>query len=102
MIIVNTTFHVPLQLKNALATWLRDVYGPSAVAAGHRAPRTARVLGGSCDDDGCSIAFQTEAATLAEAKRWHDGDANALRLEIARQLGPGKLAFFTTYLQTID
>lgn len=102
MIIVNTTFHIPLQLKNALAEWLRDVYGPSAISAGHKAPRTARVLGGNIDDEGCSIAFQTEADSLADAKKWHDGVACGLRIDFARRLGPGKLAFFTTYLQTID
>lgn len=102
MIIVNTTFHIPLPLKNALAAWLRDVYAPSALAAGHRSPRTARVLGGAGDDEGCSVAFQTEAPTLAEARKWHDGEAGRLRIELTRQLGPDKLAFFTTYLQTID
>lgn len=101
MIIVNTTFHIPLQLKNMLAGWLRDTYAPSALNCGLDAPRTARVLGGG-DDDSCSVAFQTQAPTLAIAKKWHDGEGQRLRQRLLQTLGADRVAFFTTYLQTID
>lgn len=101
MVITNTTFHVPAHYKPHLVTWLRDVYAKSATESGHSEPRIARVMGGG-EDDGMSIAFQTAASTLAEAKKWHDGPGQDLRFELVRALGSEKVAFFTTYLQVID
>lgn len=102
MIIVNTTFHVPLRLKNRLVEWLRSEYAPSALRGGHTQPRTARVIGGAPDDEGCSVAFETRAETLADARRWYDGEGHDLRAGLIHELGSDRVAFFTTYLQVLD
>ncbi|MEE1207251.1 MAG: DUF4286 family protein [Muribaculaceae bacterium] len=104
MIILNTTFHIHCALRNDLLTWLKEVYTPAAVESGLMSkPRTARVLGGKADDvDGCSIACQLEAESLATARRWHDSEGAKLRAEALRIFGTQKLAFFTTYLQVCE
>lgn len=99
MVLINTTFHVPLQLRNVLVTWLKEQYTESALKAGHKDVRILRVMGGG--DDGISIAFQSGCPTLAEAKRWHDSQGIALQSQLMSVLGKERVAFFTTYLQVI-
>jgi hypothetical protein len=42
-----------------------------------------------------------KAPTLADAKRWHDGEAATLRQDMVSRWGQ-KALFFTTYLSLID
>lgn len=96
MIIVNTTFHVPLRLKRILVDWLRSDYAVSAKGAGLTDDETARVLGGG-DEEGVSIAFRVKADTLARARSWNEGEADVLRRELLSRYG-SNVAYFTTYL----
>jgi hypothetical protein len=101
MVLLNTTFHVHVTVQKAFVEWLRQEYQSAALATGFLTePQLARVMGGD-DPDGTSFAYQLKAPTLAQAKRWHDADAAALRNKITQQWGQ-KVLFFTTYLSIID
>jgi hypothetical protein len=101
MVVLNTTFHVHCTVQRAFVEWLRNEYQVAALATGYLTdPQLARVMGGD-DPDGISFAYQLKAPTLADAKRWHDGEAATLRLDMVSRWGQ-KALFFTTYLSLID
>lgn len=101
MIILNTTFVIHAPLECEFLQWVRQVYLPSAYAAGvFGSPTVARVLT-RIEPDTESIAVQLTAADQKEAARWHDETASLLRDDLHARWGD-RMMFFTTFMEVLE
>lgn len=98
--LMNTTFVVHTSLKDSFMNWLRDTYLPAVAASGIFGDAAVMRVHQSIDPQAESIAVHHPAADLAEATRWHDSEAAALKDVLHARWGEGVL-FFTTYMTVI-
>lgn len=100
MLILNTSFHVHINLDEKFKAWVRQDYIPSAMASGRlSAPRFAALLI-EVQEDCVSYAVSFEAATAEDAVAWHDNEGATLRGNLQRRFGEG-VVFFTTYMEEL-
>ena len=101
MVILNTTFALPVVMKRVFLDWLQSEYAPKAMASGvFSEAMTARVLGGDGTDN-LSIAFQLKADTLPQAKRWENDEGSHMLGAMMAKFA-NRIHFFTTYLEVIS
>ena len=100
MLILNTTYYVPDEQKQAFLTWLREVFLPEVEkTALVKHPRVLRRMGLNTDEQ-TGIAVQMEVETLADLRTWHKGQGEQLRVRLEADLG-GQIDSFSTMMEVV-
>lgn len=101
MIIFNSTFIVPDNLKNDFLDFIRTQYIPQAVKNNVMTePRLSRVFGKE-EDEGCSYALEFKTDSVESLEQWNKEVGIDLFLEVMSRFEQNVLGF-ATVMQNID
>ncbi len=100
MIIINTSFHVHINLVDDFKAWVKDTYIPKALSSGIVSTPRFMTLLIEVQEDCVSFAVSFEADTIESATRWHDNNGAKLRDQLRLKFGDGVLNF-STYMDEL-
>lgn len=95
MIIYNTTFSVPKELKNDFLNFIREEYVPEALKSKHiKDPRLSRVYSSS-EESSFSYALEFKAETVDDLEKWNFITGKRLYFRLMKKFKQNVLGFST-------
>lgn len=101
MVIYNTTFSVPEELKNEFLDFIRNHYIPQAMESDvMKEPRLARIIGDE-GNNGLSYALEFKTDSTEALEEWYKNEGKRLYFLILNKFQQNILGF-ATLMQLID
>jgi len=95
--IVNTSFHIPENIKDKFIQWISLEFVPAALKEPYFSKPIFCHLLTNVGEGTESYAVHFSTTDLEAAKKWHDNEAGLLM----QKFPPESLLFFTTYMEEI-